>query len=107
MELSNFSENTHPQSEIPTLPDETTLVYVAEGAANVVFRMRNPVPTPPVSALDEYFDDEKSSAPSEISPDVSSMTSSKSREDESNQDPTTFACKFRAAFETIHAYFFF
>jgi len=43
------------------LPKETRFFYLAEGAANIVYRIQVPVmqhATPPPSIIDEYLDDE-------------------------------------------------
>lgn len=42
----------------PTLPDNVTLSYLAEGAANIVYRIHIPPGTPQPSVLEEYGDDE-------------------------------------------------
>ncbi|CAG8976767.1 hypothetical protein HYALB_00008425 [Hymenoscyphus albidus] len=39
---------------IPTLPSKAALVYLGEGAANVVYRISVPYPTPPPSQVEEY-----------------------------------------------------
>ncbi|KAF3915961.1 hypothetical protein AA313_de0207120 [Arthrobotrys entomopaga] len=58
-----------PVEPIPILPEELTLQYVAEGAANVIWRISLPqAPTPPPTLKEEYST--STPPPSEIDPDA-------------------------------------
>jgi hypothetical protein len=43
--------------DIPVLPLRTGISYLGEGAANIVYRISVPYPTPASSEIDEYGDD--------------------------------------------------
>lgn len=40
--------------QVPILPIKTTVTYLGEGAANIVYRISVPYPTPPPSQVEEY-----------------------------------------------------
>lgn len=40
--------------QIPILPINTAITYWGEGAANIVYRISVPFPTPPPSQVEEY-----------------------------------------------------
>lgn len=40
--------------KIPILPIKTAITYLGEGAANIVYRISVPDPTPPPSQVEEY-----------------------------------------------------
>ena len=41
---------------LPTFPEETGFHYLAEGGANIVYRISIPTPTPEPSVVEEYGD---------------------------------------------------
>jgi inositol-pentakisphosphate 2-kinase len=45
---------TAKEMYIPVLPLKTGIAYLSEGAANIVYRISVPFPTPPPSEIDEY-----------------------------------------------------
>jgi inositol-pentakisphosphate 2-kinase len=42
--------------DYPVLPEDTGIYYYSEGAANIVYRISVPWPTPPPTAVEEYGD---------------------------------------------------
>ena len=54
-------------AKIPSISEDTGLTYLAEGAANIVYRFETRHPTPPPSQLEEYG--EGTPPPTEIESD--------------------------------------
>lgn len=68
------------QDVCATIPLDTTFHYLAEGAANVVYRIEVPlhISTPPPSIIEEYEDGEPIPSDDDISPSVENNFESKS-----------------------------
>jgi inositol-pentakisphosphate 2-kinase len=52
----------------PSFPLGTNFHYLNEGAANIVYRMSVPMPTPPPSIIEEYEDGEPAPSDEDMTP---------------------------------------